>query len=182
MPRPATATDTLPVAYKQRINVNRPLTVFLLPAVILYSSGVQQPGHATAVLSGHPHTRWPAPFNHEQDRASSYGSALGTAGAAPYRRVNATSASAASAAPIYGSDDLRTGPLPSGGRVPGASSWPGSHHRQVGLRCQRAAGRSEAIRRDATGLLCRGQAGPAREDQSMRTSARSQGAPGQRHQ
>ena len=43
--------------------------------VISYSSGVQQPGHATAVLSRHPRTRWPAPFNHEQDRASSYGSA-----------------------------------------------------------------------------------------------------------
>ena len=46
----------------------------LAPAVTPYSSGVQQPGHATAVLSRHPHTRWPAPFNHEQDRASSYGS------------------------------------------------------------------------------------------------------------
>ena len=62
------------VAYKRKINVNRPLTVFLLAAVISYSSGVQQPGHATAVLSRHPHTRWPAPFIHEQDRASSYGS------------------------------------------------------------------------------------------------------------
>ena len=29
---------------------------------------------ATAVLSRHPHTRWPASFNHEQNSASSYGS------------------------------------------------------------------------------------------------------------
>ena len=37
-------------------------------------SEVQQPMRAAAVLDCHPHTRWPAPFNHEQDRASSYGS------------------------------------------------------------------------------------------------------------
>jgi hypothetical protein len=67
-------SDIVGVPYKRRINVNRPLTAFLLAAVIPYSSGVQQPGRATAVLSRHPHTRWPAPFNHEQDRASSYGS------------------------------------------------------------------------------------------------------------
>ena len=67
-------TDSVPVAYKRRINVNRPLIVLMLAAVIPYSSGVQQPGHATAVLSRHPHTRRPAPFNQEQDRASSYGS------------------------------------------------------------------------------------------------------------
>ena len=52
----------------------RPRQVLMFAPVVPYSSEVQQPGHTTAVLSGHPHTRWPAPFNHEQDRASSYGS------------------------------------------------------------------------------------------------------------
>ena len=32
-------TDTALPAYKRRINVNRPLTVFMLAAVIPYSSG-----------------------------------------------------------------------------------------------------------------------------------------------
>jgi hypothetical protein len=53
------------------------------------------------VLDCYLHTRQAAPFDREQGGAGSYGSAFGTAGAAPYRRVNATSASTASAAPIY---------------------------------------------------------------------------------
>ncbi len=36
-----------------------------------YSSEVQQPMRATAVLGGHPHTRWAAPVDREQARASS---------------------------------------------------------------------------------------------------------------
>jgi hypothetical protein len=43
-------------------------------------------------------------------RDTVYGSALGTAGAAPYRRINASLAPLASCAPIYGLE----GPLPAG--------------------------------------------------------------------
>ena len=57
--------------YKRGINVNRSLTAFLLAPIGPYSSEVQQPMHATAVLGGHPHTRWAAPVDREQGRASS---------------------------------------------------------------------------------------------------------------
>jgi hypothetical protein len=57
MPRPATATDTVPVAYKRKIGAKQPLTVFLLAPVGPYSSEVQQPMHCTAVMGRHPHTR-----------------------------------------------------------------------------------------------------------------------------
>jgi hypothetical protein len=46
----------------------------LLAPLAAYSSQVQQPLRTEAALGKHPHMRWPAPFNHEQDRASSYGS------------------------------------------------------------------------------------------------------------
>ena len=39
----------MPVAYKRRISVNRPLTVFLLAPVGPYSSEVQQLARTTAV-------------------------------------------------------------------------------------------------------------------------------------
>src|SRR5215470_5411794 len=39
-------------------------------AVVPYSSGVQQPVRATAILSEHPHTRWAAPVEREQARGS----------------------------------------------------------------------------------------------------------------
>ena len=52
----------MPVACKRRVNVNLPLTVFLLAAVIPYSSGVQQPTRPMAILSSRPHPYWPAPF------------------------------------------------------------------------------------------------------------------------
>jgi hypothetical protein len=61
----------VPVAYKQGISVNDPLTVFLFAPVVAYSSEVQQPMRATAILSRHPHTHWPAPFDREQGRAGS---------------------------------------------------------------------------------------------------------------
>ena len=63
--------DTAPVAYKRKISVNRSLTVYLFGRVVPYSSEVQQPMRATAVMSGHPHTRWSAPVDREQVRASS---------------------------------------------------------------------------------------------------------------
>jgi len=47
------------------------LTVFLLVAAGPYSSEVQQPMRATAVLGSHQHTRWAAPFDRKQGRASS---------------------------------------------------------------------------------------------------------------
>ena len=71
IPRWATLADSVPVAYKQGISVNDPLTVFLLAPVVAYSSEVQQPMRATAILSRHPHTHWPAPFDREQGRAGS---------------------------------------------------------------------------------------------------------------
>jgi hypothetical protein len=40
-------------------------------AVVPYSSEVQQPMHATAVLGCHPHTHWAALSNREQGRAAS---------------------------------------------------------------------------------------------------------------
>src|SRR5205814_5343030 len=46
----------------------------LLAPLAAYSSQVQQPLRTKGALGKHPHMRWPAPFNHEQDRASCYGS------------------------------------------------------------------------------------------------------------
>jgi hypothetical protein len=57
-----------------RVDVNAALTVFLLAHVIPYSNQVQQPRRATAILASRPHTRQAARFDHEQDRAGSYGS------------------------------------------------------------------------------------------------------------
>jgi hypothetical protein len=48
-------TYMTPVAYKRRINVNRSLMLFLLAAVISYSSGVQQPPPRTAAFHDHQH-------------------------------------------------------------------------------------------------------------------------------
>ena len=48
-----------------------PLTAFMLALVVPYSSGVQQPVRATAVLSRRLHTRRAAPVEREQARASS---------------------------------------------------------------------------------------------------------------
>jgi hypothetical protein len=59
------------VAYKRRISVNRPLTVFLLAPVGRYSSEVQQPAHPMAALGNRPHPCQTAPFDREQGRASS---------------------------------------------------------------------------------------------------------------
>ena len=39
-------------------------------AIMLYSSQVQQPMRATAVLGERPHTRWAAPVDREQGRAA----------------------------------------------------------------------------------------------------------------
>ncbi len=47
---------------------------FLLARVIAYSNQVQQPRRPTAILGSCPHTRQAARFDHEQDRAGSYGS------------------------------------------------------------------------------------------------------------
>jgi hypothetical protein len=49
--------DNVPVAYKRKISVNDPLTVFLLAPVVAYSSEVQQPMRATAILSRQPRAR-----------------------------------------------------------------------------------------------------------------------------
>jgi len=51
-------------------NVNAALTV-LLGSAISYSTGVQQPVRATAVMSSHPRMRHAAQFNCEQGRAGS---------------------------------------------------------------------------------------------------------------
>ena len=56
---------------KRGANVNRSLIAFWLAAVIPYSSQVQQPMRATAVLSRHPHMHWTASFGREQGRAGS---------------------------------------------------------------------------------------------------------------
>ena len=61
----------MPVAYKRRISVKHPLTVFSLAPVAPYSSEVQQPMRATAVLGRHPHTHWAASSDREQGRAGS---------------------------------------------------------------------------------------------------------------
>jgi hypothetical protein len=45
--------------------------VFLLALVVLYSSEVQQPMRATAILNRHPQTYYAAPFGREQGRSSS---------------------------------------------------------------------------------------------------------------
>lgn len=45
--------------------------IFMLAPIATYSSEVQQPVHATAVLREHPHTRRTGPVNREQDRAGS---------------------------------------------------------------------------------------------------------------
>jgi hypothetical protein len=39
--------------------------------VVPYSSEIQQPMRATAVLGCHPHMQWAAPFDREQGRAAS---------------------------------------------------------------------------------------------------------------
>jgi hypothetical protein len=52
-------------------DVNTTLTVLLLSPAVQYSSGVQQPMRATAVLGCHPHTHQAAPFDREQGRAAS---------------------------------------------------------------------------------------------------------------
>ena len=48
------------------MRVNQTLTVFLLARVVPYSSGVQQPMRATAIVGSHPHTGCAAPFEREQ--------------------------------------------------------------------------------------------------------------------
>jgi hypothetical protein len=53
--------------------VNQRLTVLWLAVATLYSSGVQQPVLATAVLSRHSHPRYAAPSDPEQGRADSSG-------------------------------------------------------------------------------------------------------------
>jgi hypothetical protein len=55
----------------QLVGVNALLTVFLLTPVLPYSSEVQQPMLATAVLGKRPRTRWAALFDREQWRAGS---------------------------------------------------------------------------------------------------------------
>jgi hypothetical protein len=57
-----------------RVDAHAALTVLLLARVIPYSNQVQQPRRATAILASRPHTRQAARFDHEQDRAGSYGS------------------------------------------------------------------------------------------------------------
>ena len=52
-------------------DVNTVLTVFLRSPVVSYSTGIQQPMRATAVLGRRAHTRWAAPADHEQVRAGS---------------------------------------------------------------------------------------------------------------
>lgn len=51
--------------------VNLLLTLSLWTRVSPYSSQVQQPVRATAILGGHQHTRWAALFDREQGRAGS---------------------------------------------------------------------------------------------------------------
>ena len=51
-----------------------PLTGPTRACRLLYSSEIQQPRRATAILGTHQHTCWAAPFECEQGRASSYGS------------------------------------------------------------------------------------------------------------
>ncbi len=51
-----------------------PLATDQMVTIVPYSSEVQQPWRATAILGSRPHTRQAARFDHEQDRAGSYGS------------------------------------------------------------------------------------------------------------
>ena len=74
MTPPDKCEDLIRVIATERVDVNMVLTVFLLAHVMLYSNQVQQPRRATAILASRPHTRQAARFDHEQDRASSYGS------------------------------------------------------------------------------------------------------------
>jgi hypothetical protein len=74
----ARADDDVPKVYLEfsRVpprspDVNMILTVSLLASVVSYSSEVQQPMHATAVLGCHPRTHHAAPFDHDQGRAGS---------------------------------------------------------------------------------------------------------------
>jgi hypothetical protein len=55
----------------KQADVNVTLTVFLLAPVVPYSSEVQQPMRATAIMDGHQHTHQAAPFRREQGRAGS---------------------------------------------------------------------------------------------------------------
>ena len=55
----------------KRAEVNMTLTVFLLASVVPYSSEVQQPMRATAIVGRHPHARCAAPLDREQGRADS---------------------------------------------------------------------------------------------------------------
>ena len=54
-----------------RADVNATLTVFLSTPIVPYSSEVQQPMRATAVLGKQPNGHWAAPFEREQGRARS---------------------------------------------------------------------------------------------------------------
>jgi hypothetical protein len=54
-----------------RSDVKTSLTVFMLARVFPYSSWVQQPVRAMAILGSRLHTRQAARFDHEQDRAGS---------------------------------------------------------------------------------------------------------------
>ena len=53
--------------WRVRVTQSRDQMVTIVP----YSSEIQQPMRATAVLGCHPHTYWAAPFDREQDRAAS---------------------------------------------------------------------------------------------------------------
>jgi hypothetical protein len=80
-----------------------------------------------------------------------YGSAPDTAGAAPYRHVNATSATAASAASIYGSEG-REHVRGSVGGLPRTRRW--SVHDSRNLRAP-AASLRDRLRRPVTEPVCR---------------------------
>jgi hypothetical protein len=60
-----------PEPERRRMDVNAALTVSLLALVVRYSSELQQPTHATAIMSGHPHTRQAGWLDSEQGRAGS---------------------------------------------------------------------------------------------------------------
>jgi hypothetical protein len=63
--------DDVPIVYKLRVSVNRLLTVFSLTPVGRYSSEIQQPAHAMAILGSRPHPCQTASFGREQGRVSS---------------------------------------------------------------------------------------------------------------
>jgi len=54
-----------------QVDVNATLTVALLARVFPYSSWVQQPMRATAILDAHPNTHWTGQLDPDQDRAGS---------------------------------------------------------------------------------------------------------------